>query len=145
LLFKGSLHTLKLFHCFHPIVLCMTTFSAFYTYFKAIILKSIPTGLLIWKFFNKIYKLHIQYFESKLLPVTVTYLRFDIGLRTIIYHFINFRKRFYFKGFFTLKTTFEIISFEWLYRHPGLCGSPVRNIANSFFETTKVEIFSEAL
>jgi hypothetical protein len=68
--------TLKLFNRFHPVMsspFAIPTFNAlFLTMFPEIIF----ARLLIGKLFEKIYKLHILYFESKLLRRNVTYLRF---------------------------------------------------------------------
>mgnify|MGYP005637117923 CR=1 FL=1 len=75
---SAALLTLKLLNCFHPIMFCISPFSAFHSYFKAIIPESIPTRLLIRELFNKLYKLHFLYLESKLESVSLTYLRSGI-------------------------------------------------------------------
>jgi len=71
----SALLALKLFNRFHPIVFCVSTFSALYAHLEAILSKCIPAGLFIRELFDKLYKLHIQNFESKLRAYNVTYLR----------------------------------------------------------------------
>lgn len=75
---RSALLALKLLYGFHPVVFLILAFSALYPNFLAVFPESIPAGLLIWVLSNKIYKLHIQYFESKLKQVSVTYLRSGI-------------------------------------------------------------------
>lgn len=70
--------TLKLLYVFHPIVLCAFAFSAYDSDFQTIIPERILAGLLVGILLNKLYKLHIHYFESKLEVEAVTYLWFDI-------------------------------------------------------------------
>jgi len=71
----STLFALKLFNRFHPVVFSMPAFSALYAFFGALVSKGIPARLFIRELFDKLYKLHIHDFESKLRALSVTYLR----------------------------------------------------------------------
>jgi hypothetical protein len=74
--FRFTLLAFKLFHRFQPIMLGMPAIPTLNAFFKASHFKRVPACLLVRELFAKLDKLHIQYFESKLRSMNVTYLRF---------------------------------------------------------------------
>jgi len=73
---SSALFTLKLLNRFHPIMGNPFTISISKVLFLTLFLKILPTRFLFGKLFEKNNKLHIYYFDKKLLRMNVTYLRF---------------------------------------------------------------------
>ena len=68
--------TLKLFNAFHPIIFGTLTFPTDNSFMLTLFQKGISTRLFVRKSIQKIYKLHSQCFDTKLMAHNVTYLCF---------------------------------------------------------------------
>lgn len=71
----SALFTLKLFNALHPVMGGSFTVSANNALSLAVFPESIPAGLLVGVHVEKLYKLHVHCFDTKLQSQNITYLR----------------------------------------------------------------------